>query len=174
MQAAPAATAGAPDARGPTLTFAVEPAALRAAETLPLFGEPPRPLWRRVETTYFDSEAGDLSRNGIALSMRRLRAGFAMGLSEPQGLTSGAAERARSEIKLRSASPILSRFGAQDAERLEALVGEKPLEPLFVAHLRRSLRVVRWGGATIEVRIDAGFLAARASASRCGKSLSLS
>jgi inorganic triphosphatase YgiF len=158
VQAAPVAAGPAVGARRLTLTFAVDSAALRAAERLPLLGEPTRPLWRRVETTYFDSEDGDLGRDRAWLGMRRLRVGYAMGLSWDAQAPAGG----RAEIKLRSAAPLRSRLSAEDAERLDALAGEKPLVALFAAHLRRSRRFAHAGAATIEVEIDAGFLAAGA------------
>jgi triphosphatase len=143
------------------LKFVVDSATFKAAQALPLLGEPAaRPAWRRLKTTYFDTEAGDLRRNGVCLRVRRARGGFVMGLKWSPDSNRSLFERGEVEVKMGSAEPNLALLDEDMAANIARVIGDRTLTQVFVADIRRSARTVEIADSTIEIAFDQGFLVA--------------
>jgi inorganic triphosphatase YgiF len=143
------------------LKFTLDETAFKAAQALPLFGSPAvGPSWRRLRTTYFDTELGDLRRNKITLRMRQVRGGYLMGLKRTPSSGRDFFERGELEVKVQSFQPEFTRFGRDVAASIAGIVGDRPLMPVFVSDIRRSTRSVKVGASTIEVAFDSGFIIA--------------
>jgi inorganic triphosphatase YgiF len=133
------------------LKFVVDNAAFKIAQSLPQFGEPVAgPAWRRLLTVYFDTEAGDLKRNGIALRARRVRGGYLMGLKWSHGANRSVFERGEIEVKTRSAKPDPRIFDSETAGSIAQIVADRPLAQVFVSDIRRSVRTVDFAGSRID------------------------
>ncbi len=141
------------------LKFLADRKTFRAAVALPLLGGAGEvPEWRRLKSVYFDTEDGDLMRNGVTLRVRRTKGATIMGLKRAAESTRGFFDRDELEMESPSAEPDLALFGEAISRKIEEIFGDKPLAAKFGSDIRRASRTVEVGGATIEVALDQGFL----------------
>ncbi len=141
------------------LKFVADRRTLKAALALPLLGGAAEaPEWRRLKSVYFDTEDGDLMRQGVTLRVREEKATFVMGLKRTAESKRGFFDRDELEVKSQSAEPDLSLFDEAITSKINKIIGEKPLAARFGSEIRRATSAIELGGATIEVALDDGFL----------------
>ena len=141
------------------LKFIADRKTLKAAMAAPpLGGDMGPPVWRKLRTVYFDTEAGDLSRARVALRVRRSKDGWVMGLKRAAASDRGAFEREETEVACPSGAPDLGLFDKAVAREVAELTGGRPLAPKFGSEIRRAARTIAAGGAAIEIAFDQGFL----------------
>lgn len=104
-------------------------------------------------TTYFDTPAGDLFREGVTLRVRRCGKGLVQTL-KLEGERDGPFGRNEWEWPVRTEVPDLDRVAETP---VADLLREPPaLQPIFVTDVERTLRTVRYDNALIEVAFDSG------------------
>ncbi|MFN0186218.1 MAG: CYTH and CHAD domain-containing protein, partial [Aquabacterium sp.] len=122
----------------------------------------PQARQRRLRAAYVDTTDGRLSAAGLAL---RLRDEDGQWVQTLKGRGDGLAQRLEDEVPLGPAAdgaavpvPDPARHDGTAVGRLlaRALEGAGALQVQFVTDIRRCLRVVRSGGARIEVALDEG------------------
>ena len=141
------------------LKFVADRKTLKTALVLPILGGGAEAQKRRrLESVYFDTEDGDLMRHGLALRVRRSKGAYVMGLKKAAESKRGFFDRDELEVTSPSAEPNLALFGEAVAGEIEEVAGGKPLAAKFGSDIRRATRTVEFGGASIEVAVDQGFL----------------
>ena len=141
------------------LKFLTDPETFKAALTNPLFGQkiaakPPQ----AIKSVYFDTERGDLLHRGVTLRVRRTNCRMILGVKKEAPPDGSFFERAEAETPSPSAEPDLSLLDKDIAQELEDIVGDKKLGPRFGSDVDRTLRMVTFRSAEIEVALDDGFL----------------
>ncbi len=104
-------------------------------------------------TTYFDTPAGDLVREGLNLRVRRHGMRHVQTL-KLDGRHNGAFARNEWEWPVRTESPNLDLLAGTPAAAL--LSKAAALQPVFVTDVQRTTRTLRRDGATIEAAVDRG------------------
>jgi inorganic triphosphatase YgiF len=141
------------------LKFAVDRDTLRPALTIPLQGRMTRgPLSQALKTTYFDTDALDLMRQGLSLRVRQSGGTCTLGVKKDVHAHAGYFERDEEEAPLPSTELNLDVLAGKTSSQLREIVGEKTLKPRFGSDVRRTLKTLRFYGADIEVALDEGFL----------------
>jgi triphosphatase len=141
------------------LKFAADQDTLKAVLKVPLQGQMMRsPLAQHLKTTYFDTDALDLMREGLSLRLRQAGGSCTLGVKKDVHAHAGYFERDEEEAPLPSTELNLDVLGRKTSSRLRETVGEKMLEPRFGSDVRRTLKTLRFHGADIEVALDEGFL----------------
>ncbi len=140
------------------LKFVADPKTFRAALALPLLGggaDPP--AWRRLRSTYFDTDDGELGRQRWALRVRRVDGAYVIGLKK-EAPDRGLFDRDEVEAPSPSQEPDPALFNREIAGAIKTIVGEKALKPKFGSNIRRATRMVTVDSAAVEVAFDHGFL----------------
>ena len=142
------------------LKFLADPETFKAALIHPLLEQKTaaKPAPRAINSLYFDTESGDLLRRGVTLRVRRMNCRLILGVKKEAPPDGWFFERAEAEITSPSAEPDLSLFDKDIARELEDIVGDNKLAPRFGSDVRRTLRMVTFRSAEIEVALDDGFL----------------
>jgi triphosphatase len=120
---------------------------------------------QRLQARYFDDDAGTLARHAIALRLRREGARWVQTL---KAAGPNAASRLEHNVDLgRGAAgrppalDIARHAGTEAGARLvAALADAAPLRERFAIDVRRTSRVLRSGGARIELALDEGVIRA--------------
>jgi len=160
----PAATAQpSGDTTPPTeteLKFIASDAVLKALAQSAFFPDT-RPLRaKRMVSTYFDTPAGDLSRQRMSLRIRKQGATLRQTLKWENGKTISPFQRGEIETPTTAQTPDLSLLGEDMARHLRRRVQESDLGPAFITDVRRATRRLTWGGSEIEVAFDTGTITA--------------
>jgi triphosphatase len=142
------------------LKFLADPETFKAALISPLLGQKTAAELapQVIKSLYFDTESGDLLRQGVTLRVRRMNRRMILGVKKEAPPDGWFFERAEAETPSASAEPDLSLFGKDVARALEDIVGDHKLAPRFGSDVRRTLRMVTFRSAEIEVALDDGFL----------------
>lgn len=118
------------------------------------------PRTERVRTTYFDTAAGDLRKNGILLRIRRKGRGSPiLGIRAAQA-DNGPFSRKEIEVRSPDMQPDLSLLEEATAIELTSLVGGRPLAAQFETDIKRQTILVEQGRSRVEVAFDEGVIAA--------------
>jgi inorganic triphosphatase YgiF len=141
------------------IKFSADPAGLAAALASPLLASDDKTPGRKLTSIYFDTPDWILHRNRIALRVRRAgRAAPVMTLKWQAEASEGVFARGEIEFGVKKLQPDLSRFDGEITEKLRELIGDATLEAKYETRVTRIARQVRFGGASIEAAIDAGFI----------------
>jgi triphosphatase len=141
------------------LKFRTTPAGLRAASDSPLIASAePDSKAQTLSSIYFDTEDLALSRRKIALRVRRCgRSPPVMTLKRKPGKPDGPFSREEIEIEVETAAPQIELFAPEVVDYLTRILEHRPLEPQFETRVRRSTRLLRVNGSSIEAAFDSGF-----------------
>jgi inorganic triphosphatase YgiF len=142
------------------LKFLASEATFRAMEQSPLFGTRSSTRGRRLLSTYFDTEAGDLRRQRMALRVRQARSGSLQTLKWEDGNPVSRFQRGEMEVPTPSSVPDLALFGEDLARTLHRSLQDRPLRPSFSTDIRRVTRKAMAGGSEIEAAFDTGTIIA--------------
>jgi inorganic triphosphatase YgiF len=115
-------------------------------------------LSQDLKTTYFDTDALDLMRQGLSLRVRQSGGTCTLGVKKDVYAHAGYFERDEEEAPLPSTELNLDVLGRKTSSQLREIVGEKTLAPQFGSDVRRTLKTLRFHGADIEVALDEGFV----------------
>ncbi len=141
------------------LKFAVNEARLASLKSSPVLGEGEFRRAQRLISVYFDTPDHALKAAGLVLRIRRKRTTLLLAAKWPVA-SEGLFARGEHEVVCPSPAPDLSLLGPEIAERIRAVVKDEPLLPVFTTDIRRSLRLARFGGSTIELALDTGTIVA--------------
>lgn len=141
------------------LKFAVNEATLASLKASPVLGEGEFRRAQRLTSVYFDTPDHALKAAGLVLRIRRKRTTLLLAAKWAVA-SEGLFARGEHEVVCPSPAPDLSLLGPEIAERIRAVVKDEPLLPVFTTDIRRSLRLVRFGGSTIELALDTGTVVA--------------
>ncbi|MFT3956628.1 MAG: CHAD domain-containing protein [Piscinibacter sp.] len=147
------------------LKFQVPPAR-REAVAAAVAGRTAAPVVQRLQAAYFDTEARELARAGIALRLRREGSHWVQTLKAGSGDTMLRLEHNVPRAGRTATPPPLEPHlhdGTPAGERLQALLAERPATALLCQYrtdVRRGLRVLRARGATLELAFDRGTIVA--------------
>jgi inorganic triphosphatase YgiF len=132
------------------------PGAVAALEAHPTFRACSVPAQDLQQvTTYFDTTDWDLARNGASLRIRRTNEQRVQTL-KLRGDGEDPFSRNEWEWEVEGDAPDLNRLAETPAG---SLLGETPsLRPAFTAEMQRTVRLLRFGGATIEASLNQGFV----------------
>ena len=152
--AGPAATAN----REIELKLRVPPARLRALAASPLLRASGGSRTVQLAATYYDTPDLRLSRDRIALRVRREGRRWVQAVKGGGSVASGVHSRLEFESVLRDAKPDLGVLPESPLTRiLQSPRIAAALQPVFTTHIRRSVRLlVPAPGVLIEVAIDRG------------------
>ena len=145
------------------LKLLIPPRALRRVSAHPLLRSGSRPVTRKVYSVYFDTPDLDLSRQGVALRLRRDGARW-LQTAKGGGTVQGGLHR-RIELETRVAGPLPDCVAIGDeafSGLFSSLLLRKRLKPVFITEFRRTRRIITIAPAVeVEVCIDRGEI-------RCG------
>jgi len=116
---------------------------------------------RELLSVYFDTPDHDLHRAGVTLRLRRQgRAVPVLGIKWTS--EAGGDLFARGEVEARSpeGEPNIELFEPRYRDRLQAILGEQPLAPVFKTVVKRRTAVVHNGRSVIELAFDRGVVLA--------------
>ena len=113
------------------LKFLGDPETFKAALTNPLLGQKTaaKPAPQLIKSFYFDTESGDLLRQGVTLRVRQMNRRMILGVKKEAPPDGWFFERAEVETPSRSAEPDLSLFDKDIARELEDIVSDEKLAP---------------------------------------------
>ena len=134
-------------------------ATLSALKSSPVLGEGEFRRAQRLTSVYFDTPDHALKAAGMVLRIRRKRTTLLLAAKWAVA-SEGLFARGEHEVVCPTPTPDLALLGPEVAERIRAVVKDEPLLPAFTTDIRRSLRLVRFGGSTIEVALDTGTVVA--------------
>ena len=120
---------------------------------------------RKLHSVYYDTEDGALRRAGIALRMRRDGRKWVQTVKKSvKGIAQGLSTPMEDECTLSGPALDLSRIA--DGELREEVIGlAKPgLHPSVETSFRRTTRILRRDGGTVELAIDVGEVRANGAA----------
>jgi inorganic triphosphatase YgiF len=150
-----------PDTHEFELKFLIAEPDFKAIQLSPLLGAMSgRARARRMESTYFDTETDDLSRQRIALRVRRVRGKAVQTLKWVTSSSPNGFQRGEIEVPTSSAEPRPSLFGEAVATKLDHIIQGRPLLPCVTTDIRRVVRQVQVGTSEIEVSFDVGAIVA--------------
>lgn len=114
-----------------------------------------------LRSIYFDTQVGDLRKEGVALRIRkRGRAAPLLGVKARSVTTDGPFSRSEIEVRSRSLEPDLALFDQATAADLDRLIDKRPLKAQFETQIRRRVVLIDWGRSQIEVACDEGTIVA--------------
>jgi triphosphatase len=111
----------------------------------------------RLRTVYFDTKDRSLAQAGIAVRMRHGAGGWRLSIKADRE-TRGGVQRAReAEVAARGPRPDLRRIPDHALrDRVQALLGNDALEPLFETRISRTTWAVTSAHGVAEVALDRG------------------
>jgi triphosphatase len=111
---------------------------------------------KRMKAIYYDSPERTLWRNGLTLRVRQSGARFVQTMkAQPAG---DPLRRGEWEASVPSIAPDIALAMPFIPGKLRSELGQRGLEAVFTADIRRHLRVVDLPSGTVEVAFDQGFL----------------
>jgi triphosphatase len=114
----------------------------------------------RLQSTYYDTEAGDLRLHRVALRMRKTRAGHILTVKFAGDPGQSPFERSEIEAVAPTPVPQLDLLGPQVEAQIQRLTGGRPLLASFTTNIRRSRRLVQSAENQIEAAFDTGTITA--------------
>jgi inorganic triphosphatase YgiF len=117
-----------------------------------------RAVTRKLYNIYYDTPNFDLRRNAMALRLRRVGKQWLQTLKGGGSVQTGLHQRDEWEMPVPRKALDFDALGAAGG-RMPQGVNEK-LQPLFVTDFARNLRLLKFGGAEIEVSLDSGTIRA--------------
>ncbi|MGO8756115.1 MAG: CHAD domain-containing protein [Gallionellaceae bacterium] len=142
------------------LKLSLPPECLDRLKRNPLLKSPAgsRAVTRKLYNIYYDTPGLDLRRNALALRLRRVGKQWLQTLKGGGSVQTGLHQRDEWEMPVPRKALDLDALGAAGG-RLPQGVSEK-LQPLFVTDFARNLRLLKFGGAKIELSLDSGTIRA--------------
>lgn len=116
---------------------------------------------KQVHDTYFDTTDRRIWQAGYAFRCREQAGGVLMTLKALSGGAGVIRRREELEVALPAAKPLAQWPPCPARDRLQELIGESPVTPLFDLHQTRHVRMLTTGGHTVaelsldEVRLQA-------------------
>lgn len=112
---------------------------------------------KHLHSTYFDTDAQDLRRQGMALRVRSIGNRWVQTLKTPGNGETGLQHNREYEAELKSGEPDLSRIEDDDLQILfaEQHLAEK-LKPVFTTEFDRRSVPLRLGDSEVELALDEG------------------
>lgn len=131
------------------------------ANGLAVLGQSPeldgRSSVRRLDSTYFDTKDRRLTARGITLRVRKIGRRYVQTIKTAgRGSAGGLSQRNEWEWPVDGPKPDLSAIDDHSVIGLIGLVRPQELQPVFGTRVRRTIRVLDFGGAEIEVALDDG------------------
>jgi inorganic triphosphatase YgiF len=150
-----------PSGREIEIKFSAEPADLARVLASDHFSSSPGVRDQRLRTVYFDTPAGDLARQGIALRLRKCgRRRPVLGLKARLSAADSPFSRAEIEVPAPGGVPDPALFDTATAAALDDIIRQQPLQPLFETVFKRRAVQVTWGQSRIELACDEGYIVA--------------
>ncbi len=137
------------DAAGLKLAMASKLLACEVSEASP----------RTLRSLYFDTAAGDLRKQRIALRIRKGHGAPQMGLKWPPTSDSPFSRR-EVEVEVSDMQPDISLFDKNIAAEIERFIEGRLLEPQFETVVKRRIHNMRLGRSAVEVAFDEGAVVA--------------
>ena len=118
--------------------------------------EAPEAPRRTLRSIYFDTAAGDLRKERIALRVRKTGRGAPqMGLKSAS-TSKSLFSRREVEVRILGMQPDISLFNSHIAAEIKRATEGRPLKAQFETLVRRRVRLMRVGRSEIEVAFDEG------------------
>jgi inorganic triphosphatase YgiF len=114
-----------------------------------------RALSRKLYSVYFDTPDLQLNQQKMALRLRRVGSQWLQTLKGGGRVQAGLHQRNEWEMPVASEKLDFAALEAVGATPLSELVRKK-VKPLFITDFTRSIRLVKFEGATIEIGLDIG------------------
>ena len=149
----PPSDRAAPQGDDAALTFLVEAADFKGLASHAALGGPTKLRWSVQHGVGYDTEAGELHRNGMTLQMRSSGARDVMGLTTDEGVV---------EVTAPGAAPQLELLPPKARNLVDRILAKRPLQPWFHWKLRRAARLLSHEGAMIEAAFEDGEIIADA------------
>ncbi len=142
------------------LKLQVPPDAVRRLAAHRLLKGVGRPVKRRLYSVYFDTPGLDLSRQGVALRLRREGGRWIQAVKGGGTVLAGLHQRAEDEAEVAGPAPDLSRIGDHGLAKAFSLEHlSAGLEPVFITDISRSSRLLELdSGGSIEASLDRGVI----------------
>lgn len=112
---------------------------------------------RELISIYYDTEEQDLRRSGLSLRIRRSgKATPLQGLKWAPEAETKMFARGEIEVRSREGRPDLNLFDHEVTEKIEKVIGKRPLNAIFETRIRRRTLLIAYGRSEIEVALDEG------------------
>ncbi len=143
------------------IKFETDAAGLAEALESPFLSadQPNRPR-RSLNAVYFDTESGDLRKNGIGLRLRRVQGRCLMTVKWTDPTVAGPFSRREIEVRVATMQPDLGLLGPEIAAQIDLVLAGRALSSQFETQIKRRLRLVQIGRAQVEIAFDEGVIVA--------------
>jgi triphosphatase len=141
------------------LKFLLRDADFKAAQKWEILG-PKTPRGRWLHSVYFDSKAGDLSRQSCILRVRTVNGRHLQTFKYSGTFAGGLFERGEVEVALASQLPDPALFGDELGNWIATLTQGEALVPAYETHIKRTAYPIQRGASTIELAFDSGTIQA--------------
>jgi triphosphatase len=138
------------------LKLSLSPEYLERLKRHPLLKSPAgsRAITRKLYNIYYDTPSLELRRNALALRLRRVGKRWLQTLKRNGSVQTGLHQRDEWEMPVPRETLDLDALSAAGGRLPQGVSGT--LQPVFVTDFARNLRLLKFGGAEIELCLDSG------------------